>query len=95
MKSKCEGKGVLLHRNVLFWVENRLIERNCSRSASRVYSRSVHISLSLWKGGGGGLFEKERDRVGAWVCVSTCYITKSGGRECCLACHTTAALQWE
>lgn len=24
------------------------------------------------------------------VCVSTCYIIKRGGREHCLACHTTA-----
>lgn len=44
-----------------------------------------------------GLFERERERqrgcVG--VCVSTCYIIESGGRECCLACHTTVAPQWE
>lgn len=38
---------------------------------------------------------KKETEKGAWVCVSTCYITESGGRECCLACHTTAALQWE
>ncbi len=46
-----------------------------------------------------GLFERETERVRGCVCVcvcvSTCYIIESGGRVCCLACHTTAALQWE
>lgn len=40
-----------------------------------------------------GLCVRERQVV--WVCVSTCYITESGGTVCFLACHTTADLQWE
>lgn len=39
--------------------------------------------------------ERERQRGCVGVCVSTCYITESGGRECCLACHTTVALRGE
>lgn len=36
--------------------------------------------------------ERLRGREGVCVCVrvSTCYIIKRGGRERCLACHTTA-----
>lgn len=36
--------------------------------------------------------ERRRGRAGVCVClcVSTCYIINRGGRECCLACHTTA-----
>lgn len=35
------------------------------------------------------------ERLRGCVCASTCYIIESGGTVCCLACHSTAALQWE
>lgn len=48
------------------------------------FSLNASLSQRLVERDGEGL----RGRAG--VCVSTCYIIKRGGREPCLACHTTA-----
>lgn len=98
MESKSDCKCVLLWNNVLFgWGTG-----SCSVTIVEVLPvRIPEVSIYHYcfvnvgrVGVGGGSFEKERDSEVAWVCVSTCYITESGGRECCLACHTTGALQW-
>lgn len=103
MESESEGKGVLLHNDVLLGLRTgscgvagaevvpvRTAEEPryhyCFVNVGRVVVAAAAVGVRLRK--------KETEK-GAWVCVSTCYITESGGRECCLACHTTAALQWE
>lgn len=103
-ESKSEVKGVLLRNDVLLGLRTgscgvagaevvpvRTAEEPryhyCFVNVGRVVVAAAAVV--------GVRLRKKETEKGAWVCVSTCYITESGGRECCLACHTTAALQWE